>query len=118
MFKILVCFFAVSLLACSTTIGNKADLNSVQFAVNQTKKSEVANQLGLPSKISKNEKDGKEYWYYTKGAKLTGIMIATPDATTATASTHSISVGSAMDEVDYAALFVFDKDDVLIEVHR
>jgi hypothetical protein len=63
------------LLACSPTIGNKTDLEKITFEVGKTTKREVAEQLGFPSAIQKNEETGNEYWAYQKKPNLSGLIL-------------------------------------------
>lgn len=112
--RILTAILLLGLTACATTIGNKNDLRTAEFKLNETKKSEVADYLGLPSKISNNEEEKKQYWYYTDGAKLSGLIVPV----VATGQTTNIYTGSPSSDLDYAAMFVFDENDILIEVSK
>lgn len=121
MIKLLPWILVVSLAACATTIGNKADIGKVTFSVNQTTKSEVMKKLGLPASISKKENEAKEYWYYTSKAKLSGVMIAVPSPAgpTVMADTYTLPVDAGtLKSTDYAVAFVFDTNNKLIEVLR
>lgn len=113
--RILAGLLMMSLAACATTIDNKNELSSVEFVLFQTTKLEVSEHLGLPSKISKQEEEQKEYWYYTDGAKLSGVIVPMLSSPT---GTQSISTGKPTSDLDYAAMFVFDKNDILIEVSK
>lgn len=119
MTKLLPWILVLSLAACATTIGNKAEISEVTFSVNQTTKSEVADKLGLPAKINKKENEAKEYWYYTSKAKLSGLMIAVPSPAgpTVMADTYTLPVDAGtLKSTDYAVAFVFDNNNKLIEV--
>ncbi len=114
--RLLACLIMLSLAACATTIGNKNDVSKAEFTIQKTSKNEVARFLGLPSKISKNEEEGKEYWYYTKGAKLSGVQVWSPSG--GVHDTTTLSTGAQKSDLDYSAMFVFDQNQKLIEIQK
>lgn len=118
--KILAGILLLGLTACATTIGNRNDLQSAEFKINQTTKSEVSAYLGLPAKISTDQKEKKQYWYYTEGAKLSGLIlpVLSTSGGSVSASTSALRTGMAPSDLDYAVMFVFNEQDVLIEVSK
>lgn len=112
--RILAVLLVLGLAACATTLDNKNDLSTAEFKLNETKKSEVANYLGLPAKISNSEEDKKQYWYYTDGAKLSSLILPFG----ATGTTTTVHTGGPASDLDYAAMFVFDENDTLIDVSK
>lgn len=112
--RMLAVAMLLGLVGCAPTIDNKHDLQTAEFTMNQTKKTEVADYLGLPTKISKNADEKREYWYYTDGAKLIGLVVPV----VATGSTTTINTDREASDLDFAAMFVFDENDTLIEVSK
>lgn len=112
--RMLVGVMLLSLVGCASTIGNRNDLKTTEFKLNQTKKSEVADYLGLPAKIRKNDEKTRQYWYYTKGAKLSSLIV--PLA--ATGTTTTIGITREASDLDFDAMFVFDENDTLIEISK
>ena len=119
--KILVGILMFGLTACSTTIGNKNDLGTTEFKINQTKTTDVVDYLGLPAKISKNEEEKKQYWYYREGAELSGLILPVVDASSGgslSGSTTEVGVSGMSTDHDFVVMFVFDQDDTLIKVSK
>ena len=113
--KILAGMLLLGLTAC-----DRHDLQKTEFKINQTTRSEVAAYLGLPAKISTDQKEGKQYWYYTDGAKLSGLMlpVVSTSGGTVSASTSTAHTGTPSSDLDYAVMFVFNENDILIEVSK
>jgi len=106
--------FVVLISACSTTLGNRADLNSVTFTVGQTQKNEVARVLGLPSAILKDKEQNLELWAYQDQPTLTSILFATPvDTTTAMNFTWTPDAVEKDEFKSAAVVYAFDVDGTL-----
>lgn len=110
--KFSVCILLFSFIACATTIGNKTDLKEVKFVIGQTKKQDVAETLGLPAGIIKKKEEGKEYWYYNKGPVLSGLDLPVVVAGSMTVAPFPVITNPELK--DAAAIYVFDRSDVLI----
>lgn len=112
--RILYCILMLSFIGCATTIGNKADLREVKFVIGQTKKTEVAETLGLPAGIIKKKEEKREYWYYYDGPVLSGLVLPVPDIGGVSAVPFSVITNPELK--DAAVIFVFDNTDILFDI--
>ncbi len=104
--------------ACSTTVGNKADIKDVKFEIGKTLKGEVAEILGFPAAMEKDKETGSELWGYPDKPELTGLYIAMPTgAGTVTMYDWAYSSGRSEQFKGAALICIFDKDGVLTDMH-
>lgn len=119
---ILLIAFALGLAACSPTIGNRAKIQDVKFEIGKTTKQEVAEVLGLPAAIQKDEKTSSEFWAYNDKPELTGVMWAAPTAissSSVTVTTWDTPVLQGHKEFKDAALIcVFDNTGTLSQLKQ
>ncbi|MFY0676555.1 MAG: hypothetical protein JXR18_04660 [Neptuniibacter sp.] len=118
LFFIPTLFILSMLTACAPTIGNKMDVQKASFLIGQTTQNDVVIALGLPNEMKKSKALKQEYWAYSKEPELMGVIIAVPDGTGTSATTHSIRTGEDADYEfdDAAAIYVFDAQKTLIDV--
>lgn len=107
--------------ACSPTIGPKVALDQVKFEVGVTQKNYVADTLGLPNAIEKDQQKGLEYWAYNDKTQLTGLIL--PVVTGNSVGTYSADTINvpffSPGKVQSAALIcVFDSRNVLVNLQK
>jgi hypothetical protein len=78
-FLVAVTFIFLMLNGCATRIGNQSRFEETVFEIGKTTKHEVADTLGLPAKIKKNEASGDELWAYQQKPTLISIDVAAVD---------------------------------------
>jgi hypothetical protein len=114
--------FSIFLAYCSPTIGNRASLD-VSFAPGRTSKDEVANTLGLPAAIKKDDASGLELWAYRESPELTAVQVPMVSAGRGTVLVSAVTYSAATDRLrsafaDAGAVFAFNHEGVLIYVDR
>jgi hypothetical protein len=108
---------AAMIAACASSIGNLNDPSTVHFRLGATRKTEVAEALGLPA--IREVKEGYEYWGYQQEARLVAVLVPT-----ATFDGASNRVTAHLDEIrvdgeqPVAYVYVFDESGVLVLARR
>ena len=105
---------AVATAACAQRLGPLSPVGSVHFQVGVTRKTDVANALGLPTSRSQDRE--YEYWNYSDGPALSSIQIpvvTSVSATTAVVTTESID---ANEQEQTVLVYIFRRDGVLERV--
>ena len=104
---------ALACAACAQRLGPLTPMDRTHFQVGVTRKTEVANTLGLPT--SRHLDQGYEYWDYSDGPALSSvdIPIVTGTSTTPVATLEHVEVAQQEATV---LVYVFRSDGVLSSV--
>ena len=103
--------------ACATSIGNKTDLQDANLEIGVTHKSQVAELLGFPVAMKKDDKKGIELWAYHDKPQLSGLYYGVPTGTT-TATMYTVSVANENPEFNNAALIcTFSGEGILQQLY-
>lgn len=108
------------LAACASTIGTKIDIEDARFEIGTTTKNDVADTLGLPNAIEKNQATDREFWAYNDSPQLTGLILPVVSSYGGTLSGSTVELPYfSSGQADKAALIcVFDGKGVLVEVQK
>ena len=106
--------FALAAAACAQRLGPLTPIDRVHFQVGVTRKTDVANTLGLPTSRSVDE--DYEYWNYPDGPALSSIdipILTGTSPTTPIVYTETVDVG---EQQQTALVCIFKRDGVLSSV--
>jgi len=104
---------AATIAACAQRLGPLTPVDSVHFQIGVTRKTDVANTLGLPT--SRSEDQDYEYWNYSDGPAVSSVQVPVVTSITPTVvvTTDNVAVN---EEEETVLVCIFRRDGVLASV--
>lgn len=113
-----VILLSMALAACATTVGTKTGIKDVKFVIGKTDKYQVAEALGFPAAMEKDQETGFEMWGYHEEPELTGLYYAVPTGAATVTTYNWIYASGRSEQFRNAALIcVFDENGILTDMH-